>query len=195
MYDVWKKVDERNASQLILGHKYDSPIENMNPDSHLVDWIDKEDRGFVVDFGCGVGRNTFYLADVCKLVYAYDFPNMLNMLIERSEFKERENIEVYIDWEELRINPIDAVFCCITLQHLCTQDLRYKLYEFALLSDVIYVHGRNHNDYDKDNMFELLSENWVMVKEFGGAPVEKVKKYGPDVHYYAKWQSRVSLYE
>jgi hypothetical protein len=185
MYDVWRTVNKNNASKLIIDNYGD--IEAMAVDVGQMDWIDKEDRGIVVDFACGVGRNTLYLASICDEVYGFDFPNMLEMLKTRPNYKEHSNITLFDDWQALSAKGYDTVYCCIALQHLCSKDLLYYAEEFSKHARSLYVHGRDFNDHDNEKIFDLLSNYWKVDKICGPYTAEQLSNLPRDTHYYVKW--------
>lgn len=185
MYECWKNANKSNASKLITTADVD--IEEMIPNKDLMNWIDVEDRGTVIDFGCGVGRNTFYLADICNKVHGFDFPNMLTMLKDRPMYTEYSNIGLYDDWKVLSEKDYDTVFCCISLQHFCSKDVLFYTKEFTRKAKSLYVHGRDFNDYNNDKMFELLSTYWKVDKIFGNTTLEQLSVLPRHRHFYAKW--------
>ena len=186
MYDVWKTVTLNNASQLITTIDHD--IEKMAVDVGQMNTIAVEDRGTVVDFGCGVGRNIFYLSKICNKVYGFDFPNMLEMLQNRSVWKKYSNIELFSDWKKLSQLDYNTVYCCISLQHLCTKDILYYVGEFARKAKKLYVHGRDFNDYDNDKVCDIVSNFWEIDTIFGiQNTLEELHNLPRDTHYFVKW--------
>ena len=186
MYEPWKTANLHNASQLITTINHD--IEKMAVDTPQMDTFPPEDRGTVLDFACGVGRNTFYLAKICKQVYGFDFPNMINMLQGRSAWKEYSNIEVFSEWKDLDSLSYDTVYCCIALQHLCTKDMLFYLEQFAKKAKSLYVHGRDFNDHDRDKVCDIVSKFWKIGTIFGPqTTLEELRALPKDTHYFVKW--------
>lgn len=188
MYEVWKTANLNNASQLITTVNHD--IEKMPADIGQIDAIDIVERGTVVDFGCGVGRNTFYLAEVCGTVLGFDFPNMLEMLRNRPAWKTHSNIKLFSVWSELAQLDFDTVYCCISLQHLCTKDIQYYIGEFAKKAKNLYVHGRDFNDHDGDNVWKIIAESnlWQIDSTFGAKDtLEGLFNAVRYTHSFTKW--------
>lgn len=82
--------------------------------------VDTEAIRSVMDFGCGLGRNTMWLAENFDSVVGYDISaSHLTIADEQLRNKGRHNICL----EELklsgldRLEPVDAVFSVIVLQH------------------------------------------------------------------------------
>ena len=186
MYEVWKTVTSNNASQLITGINHD--IENMAVDVGQMEAIAVEDRGTVLDFGCGVGRNIFYISKICNQVYGFDFPNMLQMLQKRPKWEECSNIELFSDWKKLTVLNYDTVYCCISLQHFCTKDILYYVEEFAKKAKILYVHGRDFNDHDNDKVCDVVSKFWKIDTIFGPQnTLAELHNLPRDTHYFVKW--------
>ena len=189
MYEPWKTANLKNASQLITTINHD--IEKMPADTSQMDAFAAEDRGTVLDFACGVGRNTFYLAEICKQVYGFDFSNMLTMLKNRPAWKEHSNIEVFSDWKDLDALNYDTVYCCIALQHLCTKDMLFYLEEFSKKAKSLYVHGRDFNDHDNEKVCDIVSTFWKIDTAFGPRKtLEELRALPRDTHYFVKWVAK-----
>ena len=186
MYEVWKTANLSNASQLITTVNGD--IEKMPVEPNLINAISSEDSTVVVDFGCGVGRNTFYLSTICDQVYGFDFPNMLEMFRNRPVWKNHTNIKLFSDWQELSALDYNTVYCCISLQHLCTKDILYYAEEFTKKAKSLYVHGRDYNDCDNDKVCDILANFWKIDTIFGPqTTLEELRNLPRESHYFVKW--------
>jgi hypothetical protein len=192
-YGYWEKANYYTAPGMILSGTKRVEGKNMKADKNLVDWI-KED-GSVLDFGCGIGRNTFALADKFKIMtYAYDFPNMIKLLEGDPRYENYSNITVFNTWGICRHLYVDAIFCCITLQHIDIPDIRNYLIDFLSMTDNLYVHGRSYSDFPVDGkkelLYPILMENWKVVDIYGNLTEDKISSLSDGTHYYVKLNPR-----
>lgn len=141
----------------------------------------------VLDFGCGVGRLTFPIAERVKYVYGVDKSNEMLLLAKQEILnKNMDNVkfislETFLQAEKL---DIDFIICVFVLQHINKEELAIILNKFTMFAEkknitlfVINTPNRfvvNANDYFDDglnikdvlnNLFEF-SEN-VDIKILG----------------------------
>ena len=89
----------------------------------------------VLDFGCGFGRNTFYLASENKkwTVVGYDNDAMLHKTQEYSDLHypdtQFDNIQFNSDWNQIKTQTFDWIICWLVLQHIYVKDLKVYLKE------------------------------------------------------------------
>lgn len=90
----------------------------------------------ILDFGCGVGRISLWLAPSVKKVIGVDIsPKMIEIARKRSKLLNIENAEfVQFDDNNLRFedNSFDLVTCCVVLKYvLDNEDLRQIIGEIC----------------------------------------------------------------
>lgn len=188
----WNKIKNMNineVSDLILTGK---SIETF-PDS---EWLPSFLRNdglpiTILDFGCGIGRNSFYLAEKlknCKIV-GYDSEDMISRIPEfrnlRYKGENFPNLYFTSKWEELKIKRFDRIICILVLQHIYEKDLTTYISDFKRMTSFLLVHGRRFNDdVNRRSVWKILEENHLVPSEFysGHIRVEYLAEGDPNEH-------------
>jgi SAM-dependent methyltransferase len=182
---MWRSVTGHAAQVAICSGWQGGPAHEMEPDYGIVRAIDQ--YGPILDFGCGIGRNTFLLASRSCLVVAYDFPNMIEQLCEDWRFGNFTNILGSSDWEDIRLGKFDAVLASICFQHIHPDDLRVYLKDLLGMTGHLYVRSRVCNDFeDTTPMLPIYEEHWKVerVIHTGGLKtLEHIREAGKLEHY------------
>jgi SAM-dependent methyltransferase len=137
----------------------------------------------ILDFGCGIGRNTFGISiyDPTFSVVGYDNQAMLSHVDEYKNIKysEREfpNVEFSSDWDYVQTQKFDTIFCAIVLQHIMENDLKAYIEQFKIMTSKLVVSGRRFND-DKEHR-----STWRIIEECGLIPVEFYSGGGQQIDY------------
>lgn len=150
---IWENgLTEDNVTDLILtGFKStpDKMIHSKNIEQYCIG------SGTILDFGCGVGRNSYYLKDKYQNVIAYDLPSMLKFYPDK--FKS-ENITVTSDWNWVKIQKVDEVLCSLVLQHLRPKDLERYLNDLLIISNKFIILSRIWQDYTNEKTLPILKK-------------------------------------
>lgn len=109
----------------------------------------------ILDFGCGVGRNSNFLKKIYKTVFSYDLPSML--VYYPDEFKS-DNIHITSDWEYIKKQKVDEVLCSLVLQHLRPNDLHSYLLDITKITNKLIVLSRNWQDYTNQKTLPILKK-------------------------------------
>jgi len=144
----------------------------------------------VLDFACGVGRNSYRLQEKFKVVSCYDLPNMIAIM--RSTKKYRQDgtyICLHDKWKHVSWMTFDVIFCCIALQHIYEEELMGYLADFAKMTKNLYVFTRSYNDDNKKNMLELLERHFRFVKALDKTYEEVKAAIGED-HYFVHMEAK-----
>lgn len=152
---------------IVTGRK----ASEARPDVWLFDHLGKkEERLNVLDFGCGMGRNTFGIANHSPewTVVGYDNEGMISKSREYCTLmyggRIPKNMWFITDWEQVRLHRFDAIFCCIVLQHIYEDALAKYIADFKQMTNRLVVMGRRFNDDPKRR------STWVILEENGLIP-------------------------
>lgn len=132
----------------------------------------KRDVLNILDFGCGLGRNTFGMrkySDNWSTV-GYDSKQMISRINEYRETidpqKQITNVTFISDWKTVSNIKFDVIYCGLVLQHISEQDLNLYLKDFKNMTKKLVVSGRRSNDdLNKDgsykNTWKILENNGI----------------------------------
>ena len=151
---IWQEViDKDQALDLILtgykGEAIDMPIYEQVT-SKL------ENKGSILDFGCGAGRNLKYLKDHYDQVYGYDYPNMLK-LVPR-ETLAKGNVIITSDFGFIAGHKYDEILFSLVLQHIHPDEMRYILTSLSLRASRFVLHSRTWVDFTFEPILPILEE-------------------------------------
>lgn len=160
-----KSIDE--VSDLIVtGRK----ANEATPDTWLTDYLGDRNKSLkVLDFGCGFGRNAFWLSNHCPFwtIIGYDNEAMILRTGEFSKIKYNGqipfNLHFETDWCKVKETSFDVIYCTLVLQHIGEQTLTQYLSDFKKMTKRLIVAGRRYND-DKNR------STWKIIEEAGLLP-------------------------
>lgn len=107
----------------------------------------------VLDFGCGLGRNTVGIAAYSNKwqVTGYDCAPMLARAREfYGKQIESERITLEADWEKFQGKRFDAIYAALTLQQIKADELLAYLADFTHMTGRLVVLSRRQTDEFKD---------------------------------------------
>lgn len=152
--DEWlEKARSASADDLrehiLTGFKDGKPFTPYAPTIPLpaqVDWV--------LDFGCGVGRNFPCVRTFGRHVAAFDLPPMVARCRELGD-----PIDLLSDdWNDLRGRRFDLIFASLVLQHIEIDGVREYLADFARMSPATYLLTRSTSDFNA-NVLDLVAES------------------------------------
>ena len=152
MKDFWISTTYENAGDRILSG-YQGSLENMPVSEWLVDLAGS--GKYILDFGCGVGRNSAALSKNFKKVFAYDLPNMINLVPIKNKLS---NIDYTSDWEAVKSNKFDVVLASLVFQHIHDQELFEYLKDLSQITDKIILTSRTWIDDTNSNVLDIVQE-------------------------------------
>ena len=141
--------DDELRERIFTGYKQGKPFTPYVPTIALPDSID-----WVLDFGCGVGRNFPYLKSIARQVAGLD----LEPMIVRCRSLATESADLLSsDWEDVSGRRFDLIFASLVLQHIERDVCLAYLTDFAKMAPVIYVLTRLQSDFGA-NVLWLVDE-------------------------------------
>ena len=136
--------------RIFTGYKQGKPFTPYVPTIALPESID-----WVLDFGCGVGRNFPYLKSIARHVAGFD----LEPMIVRCRSLATESADLLSsDWGDVSGRRFDLVFASLVLQHIETDICLAYLTNFAKMAPAIYLLTRLQSDFAA-NVFGLVVES------------------------------------
>lgn len=187
MKAFWESLTANTAPVAIVsGTKSDYQHLHLEPQKELLQ-IPK--GGIVLDFACGIGRNSYMLAQQHREVICYDLPNMIEIMKRTEAYAARpKNITVYDDWSLVKNMQFDAIICSLALQHIYEDELMGYLDDFVKMAKNLFVFGRSYNDDNKKLMMPLLETHYKFVDGFGKTK-EEIDAMREEDHYMV-WMER-----
>jgi 2-polyprenyl-3-methyl-5-hydroxy-6-metoxy-1,4-benzoquinol methylase len=152
MKDFWLSTEADNAGDRILTG-YRGSLEDMPVSNHLVKLA--ESGKSALDFGCGVGRNSVALSKNFKKVFAYDLPNMINLVPEKNKTSK---IIYTSDWERVKDNKFDVVLASLVFQHIHDQELVDYLKDLSQITEKIILGSRTWIDDTNSSVLDIASK-------------------------------------
>jgi len=142
------------------------------PDMWIVSQLGSpNDTRTILDFGCGVGRNTFGMASHSPTwtVTGYDNADMLSHCEEYYKLHYSPpippNVHFSSDWEVVKTQKFDNIVCCLVLQHIYEDALSQYIADFKNMTKNLMVAGRRINDDPNKGR-----STWTILQENGLTP-------------------------
>lgn len=142
------------------------------PDTWIFKYIgDKNTQLNILDFGCGIGRNTFGLSKYSSKwsIVGYDNESMLDKTTEFWNLNYggsiSRNIWFQSEWDRIvKYYKFDVIFCNLVIQHIYEDAIKNYIQDFKKISPTLMVTGRRFND-DVNHR-----SNWEILEESGLKP-------------------------
>ena len=149
------------------------------------------DNAYVLDLGCGTGRDSLYFKEKGFKVKCIDGSVNMCKIASEALGQEVENKNYFdIDYKDL----FDGVFACASLLHLKDEDLKIvlkKIYDSLKFNGIMYASfkygnderfedGRFFNDMTLDKFNKLMNEtecNFEIIKAWN------TSQYGTDSEF------------
>jgi len=140
----------------------------------------------VLDFGCGLGRNTDYLNSISKELYSFDLPSMVDKV---KNLKNMPNI--FSDWNSIPLKNIDVVYECTVFQHLDSDILYNTLVDIKENCSYLYSYTRVYNDTGRDfrnssgglNIASMIANLKAFKPLFCSTSLENISSKYDETHY------------
>ena len=98
----------------------------------------------VLDFGCGLGRNSSYLKTIAREVHGFDVPEAL---ADCDGHPTYGTDRLSRDWSITRQRRFDLIFASLVLEHLPTERAASFLDDFAAMAPHLYLLTRARSDF------------------------------------------------
>ena len=185
MFNDWILIPDLPMEKVIESILTNRTIETFNPDCGIYTFIgNKETPISVLDFGCGIGRNTFGLGlhSPRWTITGYDNSGMIKLTDQYYTMKYKiphllTNVSFSDDWESLKKLKFDVVLCCYVLQHIYEKDLFSYIEDFKNITNHLIVLGRRSNDDISER------STWTILEEAGLIPTSFYRSGGMETNY------------
>jgi len=151
MKDFWLSTNKENAGDRILTG-YVGKFKDMPSSEWLLDFAGT--RNHVLDFGCGIGRNSVGLSKNFKKVVGYDLPNMINLIPKNNRLK---NIKYTSDWEQVKNKKIDVILASLVFQHIHDNELVEYLKDMVKMTNTIVLSSRTWIDDTNSQVLDIVN--------------------------------------
>lgn len=183
---------------ILTGYKAGKPFTPYVPTIELPSSLD-----WVLDFGCGVGRNFPYLKTVARHVAGFDLPPM----IERCRALAADAVELLSDdWPMLSSRRFDMVFAALVLQHVEPEPCRRYLEDFAKMAPLTYLLTRLQSDFG-ENVLRIVADSGLFdieacaevehdpvrhtLRQIGVRSAAALQRSSDNLHYDVRLRSRL----
>ena len=175
-FNGWLEVDKLDINETVDLILTGRTAAQAIPDQWIFPYIGGKDEDLnVLDFGCGVGRNTFGMKEYAPMwsITGYDNENMLNK-IQEFHCIHYYNKPIYKDitfspeWNNLKSCRFNTIFCCLVLQHIYKNTLQSYIKDFKNMTNKLIVFGRRFNDDGgtETSTWSILEDNGLVPYQF-----------------------------
>jgi len=174
----WKEIRDKSLDVIVDMVLTNHNTENVVPSIPVFQHIgDKNETLYILDFGSGVGRNTFALSEYSEKwqITGYDNERMISSAKEFSNkkygksFNDFKNIKFESNWDEIKNNKFDCIVAIIVLQHISESDLDIYIQDIKKMTNKFIVTGRR--SLDELNLDGSFKSVWKILEKNGLSPV------------------------
>jgi len=170
---AWTTINYINLDDVINLIVTGKNINTIIPDGWLSEFIGDRDKPIIIlDFGCGIGRNSFDLAikNPKWTIIGYDSEQMISRIPEYVKFHYNSpipnNLWFISDWEQLKCHKFDKIIAILVFQHIFEKDIIKYCMDIKQMTNFLLVSGRRYND-DSSN-----KNTWTILEEQGFIPTK-----------------------
>lgn len=180
-FNEWYNVNEYKLDKVVDLVITNGTVKTLQPDTHLFNLLGNSDHNLkILDFGCGVCRNTGYLSINYPnwMVYGYDNKNMLmhaaDFCLQKYsiDVNSQSNLKLISNWDSLKTSKFDVIFALLVFQHIHEKDINLYLKDISRMTNKLIVFGRRYNDefsYDNNNKV-IFKNTWKIFENNGYYP-------------------------
>lgn len=151
---IWAEVKDKDIALDLILTGYKGDVESMPVYDTVMSKLNN--KGSILDFGCGAGRNIAHLKNHYERVYGYDYPNMLEFVSR--ETREADNVYLSSDWDYISSLYWDEILYSLVLQHIHPEEMRHILTRLASRCSRHVIHSRTWVDYTFEDILPILKE-------------------------------------
>lgn len=193
-FHYWESVGEMELNDIIniilTGHS----LNTVYSDEWITQFFPKSFSS-LLDFGCGIGRNTFHysMKYPAANIVGYDNDKMLKKTEEfyLSKYKTSRPPNVLFDshWSNVSSRKFDIIVSLLVFQHIFEEDLLNYISDLKQMTKFLIVSGRKFNDDNKKNTWKIIESAGLIPHFFYDTDVscEVPYKldYADDAHHLA----------
>jgi SAM-dependent methyltransferase len=174
----WIRMDDK-AAKKAMGSK--------EPDHWLIDKIRDMNAKTVMDFGCGLGKNSFVMADLGMRVTMYDFPNIISIMKKSPSYKRLSDILIAEDrWMNVCMRQYDVILANFVFQHMPVAVADEYLDCMKQMTGRLLVHGRSHMDFEGGFTIDSLEKHFEIDDDYTPfSVIEDIKNKEDNKHFWA----------
>jgi cyclopropane fatty-acyl-phospholipid synthase-like methyltransferase len=158
--DVWVNANKYNAGDLILTG-YEGEFKDMPVYEEVIS-LAKGSEGhsqYVLDFGCGVGRNTVALSKTYSKVIGFDLPSMISLVPEENK---SNNILYLSNWDDVKKFLFDTVLASLVFQHIENNELESYLSDLQKIANRMVLHSRTWIDHSNSEVLPIVEKYFTI---------------------------------
>lgn len=141
---------------ILTGFKSGKPFTPYVPTIRLATPVE-----WVLDFGCGVGRNFPYLTTIARHVAGFDLPPM----VRRCRVLATQQVDLLSDdWADVSSRRFDLIFVALVMQHVEPDACRTYFADFARMAPVTYLLTRLQSDFG-ENVLRIVGDSGLFDVE------------------------------
>lgn len=126
--------------------------------------------GTALDFGCGDGFRTKEFFYLYKSVTCFDYKEVIDQY--KDKFSDMHNVTLSSDWDSLRNQKFDEIFCHLVFQHLHPEDLENYLKDMSTMTNSLLFATREHFnpyirkilDFKNDRVLDYVTKYFNVVE-------------------------------
>jgi cyclopropane fatty-acyl-phospholipid synthase-like methyltransferase len=156
--DVWLNANKENAGDLILTG-YSGEFKDMPVYEEVIGLVGAGKK--ILDFGCGIGRNTIAVSKLYENAYGFDLDSMLSLVPKENK---SSTITYTSDWNSINHLKFDCVLASLVFQHIDDNELESYLQDIANMTDKLVLHSRTWIDHSNSQVLPIV-EKYFIIKD------------------------------
>lgn len=180
-FNGWGDVENKNLDTIMDMILTGRNANTAMPDDWLLPFFPNNMHS-MLDFGCGIGRNSFSYAHALPEVEitGYDNKAMLSkcMLFYNLRYKNSypQNLLFNSDWNTIKNKKFDCILAVLVFQHVSESDIKVYVDDFKKITNFVLIVSRRINDHTKQSTWTMLAEyGLIPVSFYTGSPLRQIE--------------------